>query len=149
MCEWLFFTQTNFKESLLTSRVWIFSLRHRYPCLQSPPCSSNTQNTRGDTCVLRRPGTENAKDNLPFRQEKKKVSRDQEAAALLSCVMDQSAVCRLFSGTVTQREHLLHFQSVWNLLWCQLQQVWVLRLFSLSSFSPRHLLHTINQFPLP
>lgn len=43
----------------LTSRVLIARLRRRYPGPQSPPCSSDTQSTQGDTCVLRPPGTTN------------------------------------------------------------------------------------------
>lgn len=43
----------------LTSRVSTARLKRRYPCPQSPPCSSDTQSTQGDTCVLRPPGTTN------------------------------------------------------------------------------------------
>lgn len=83
----------KFKESLLTSRVLTARLKRRYLCLQSPPCSSNTQNTQGGTCVLQPPGNKNKPDTLPFSQEKKKVSRDREAVSVLSCVMDGSVVC--------------------------------------------------------
>lgn len=86
-------SSNKFKESLLTSRVLTAQLKHRYLCLQSPPCSSNTQNTQGGTCALQPPGNKNKLDNLPFSQKKKKVSRDQEAVFVLSCVMDRSAVC--------------------------------------------------------
>ena len=55
---------------LLTSRVSIAPLRRRCPGLQSPPCTSNKQSTRGDTCVLRPPGNTNKliwTDVLPVR----------------------------------------------------------------------------------
>lgn len=39
----------------LTSRVSIARPKRTYPCPQSPPCTSDTQSTRGDTCVLQPP----------------------------------------------------------------------------------------------
>lgn len=77
------------RQGHLTSIVWIAPPGRTYPGLLSPPCSSNTQSTRGGTCALRLPGNPKT-DRLTFYSfppPDKEVKSRLEAAVPLCCVL--------------------------------------------------------------
>ena len=112
----------------LTSRVLIAPLRHRYPCPQLPPCTSDTQSTQGDTCGLRPPVTTNKPANLHSAKRRMLPVRLLSCCAVLCCA-ERCFFALLPMRAVTQSKHLLRSQPVWNLLWYHLAlQVWATRL---------------------
>lgn len=77
----------------LTSRVLIAPLRHRYPCPQSPPCTSDTQSTQGDTCVLQPPGTKNKPANLHSAKQKEVIWWQWGCRPAVLCFAGQRWLC--------------------------------------------------------